>query len=112
MKSNVLFYLCLCINAISLVVSVGSIFTLFEPTQNFDGSYNGGQIADGMTAFGKLMTWLIPTGLLALVGLAFWLRSRGKLLAANLVMGIPALPMLAGIVIWGGLALLFILFGN
>lgn len=112
MQSKALFYLGLCVNAITLLVCLGSIATMFEPTQGFDGNYNGGHIADGMTAFGKLMLWLIPAALLALVVLAFWLRNRGKFLAANLVMCIPALPMLAGIVIWGGLALLFILFGN
>ncbi len=112
MRSNLLFYLGLTINAITLLVTLGNVFTLFEPTQNFDGSYNGDNISDGMTASGRLMTWLIPLGLIALMALAFWLRSRGKLLAANILVCLPALPMLAGIVIWGGLAVLFILFGK
>lgn len=112
MRSNLLFYLALAINAITLLVTISSVSTLFAPTQNLDGTYNGGTIGDGMTAFGRLTTWLIPLGLIVLMALAFWLRSRGKLLTANLLVSIPALPMLAGIVIWGGLALLFILFGK
>ncbi len=85
---------------------------MLAPTKILDGTDNGMNIGDGMTTFGRLMTWLIPLGLIALMALAFWLRSKGKLLAANLLVSITALPMLAGIVIWGGLALLFILFGK
>jgi hypothetical protein len=85
---------------------------MFAPTRNFDGSLNGGTIGDGMTVYGKLITWLLPAGLILLLALAIWLRVKGKLLAANLLVSIPALPMLAAIVIWGGLALLFILFGK
>lgn len=112
MRSNALFYLVLAINAVTLLVTFGNVFTMFTPVQNLDGGYNGSNISDGMTAFGRLMTWLIPLGLIALMALAIWLRSKGKLLAANILMCIPALPMLVGIVIWGGLALLFILFGK
>ena len=112
MQSNALFYLGLAVNAITLLVTIGGISTMFEPTQNLDGSYDGGNIGDGMTALGKLVTWLIPLVLIAWVAFAFWLRAKGKVLAANIIMCIPALPMLAGIVIWGGLALLFILFGK
>lgn len=112
MRSNLLFYLALAINAITLLVTIGSALTLFAPTQNFDGSYNGSNISDGMTPFGQLITWLLPLGLLALMALAFFLRNKGKLLVANILVCIPALPMLAGIVIWGGLAIMFILFGQ
>jgi len=112
MRSNLLFYLALTINAITLLVTIGSVSTMFAPTQNFDGSYNGGTISDGMTAFGRWITWLLPLALITLMVLGFWLRAKGKLLAANILVCLPALPMLAGIVIWGGLALLFILFGN
>jgi hypothetical protein len=112
MRSNLLFYVGLALNLFSLYLSIGSISTLFAPTQNFDGSLNGGTIGDGMTASGRLITWLIPLVLVALMALAFGLRAKGKLLAANILVCIPALPMLAMIVFWGGLALLFILFGK
>ena len=112
MRSNLLFYTGLALNLFSLYLSIGSISTLFAPTQNFDGTYNGGTIGDGMTTFGRLMTWLIPLVLIALVALALGLRAKGKLLAANILVCIPALPMLAMIVFWGVLALLFILFGK
>ena len=112
MRSNLLFYLSLAINIISLFILAGNVSTLYSPTQNFDGSYNGGTIGDGMTAMGRMVTWLLPLGLILLILLAFGLRARGKVLAANLLVGLPALPMLAGIVFWGGLAVLFILFGQ
>jgi hypothetical protein len=62
MRSNLLFYVGLALNLFSLCLSIGNISTLFAPTQNFDGTYNGGTIGDGMTALGRLMTWLIPLG--------------------------------------------------
>ncbi|MCC7466422.1 MAG: hypothetical protein IT261_09145 [Saprospiraceae bacterium] len=112
MRSNLVFFIALAINAFSLLIMAGNISTLYAPTRNFDGSLNGGTMGDGMTVYGKLMTWLLPAGLLLLISLAIWLRVKGKLLAANLLLTIPALPMLAAIVIWGGLALIFILFGK
>lgn len=112
MRSNLLFYLGLSINVITLLVTIGDVMTMFDPTQNLDGSYDGGNIGDGMTTLGRMMTWLIPVSLIALMALAFWLRSKGKLLAANILVCILALPMLIGVVIIGGLALLFILFGK
>ncbi len=112
MRSNVLFYLGLALNAITLLVTISSAFAMFTPAQNLDDSFNNSNISDGITTFGQLMAWLIPLCLIALTVLALWLRSKGKLLAANILLCIPALPMLAGIVIWGGLALLFILFGK
>ncbi len=112
MRSNLLFYFALALNAITLLVTISSAVAMLAPTKILDGTDNGMNISDGMTAFGRLMTWLIPLGLIALMAIAFWLRSKGRLLAANILMCIPALPMLAGIVIWGGLAVLFILFGK
>lgn len=112
MRSSALFYLALLINAFTLLVTARSVLILFAPTRNFDGSLTGGNLGDTMTAYGKLMAWLIPLGLILLIALAIWLRLKGKLLAANLLLSVPALPMLAGIVMWGGLALIFILFGK
>ncbi len=112
MKNNFWFYFGLAIDSITLLITITSVFTMFEPTQNFDGSNNGGNIGDGMTDFGRLMTWLIPLVLLVLMAAAFWLKSTGKMLAANILLWIPALPMLAMILFGGGFILLFILFGK
>lgn len=112
MKSNHWFYLGFAIDLITLLITVTSVFTMFEPTQGLDGIPNGSNISDGMTSFGRLMTWLIPLVLLALMAVAFWLKFRGKMLAANIMLWIPALPMLVMMVLWGGLALLFMLFGK
>ena len=112
MKSNFWFYFGLAIDLITLFTAITSVSTMLEPTQNLDGTPNGGHIGDSMTAFGRLMTWLIPVVLIALMAAAFWLKSVGKMLAANILLWITALPMLAMIVFWAGFALLFILFGK
>lgn len=70
------------------------------------------QMDSGMPTFVKLMTWAIPPCLIAWIGASFWLRSKGKILISNILIWIPALPMLAVIVFLGGLMLLFILFGK
>jgi hypothetical protein len=49
--------------------------------------------------------WLMVLLLAGWIALAFWLKSLGKLLAANIMIWLPAVPM----VIVGGLALLFII---
>lgn len=112
MKSNWFFWLFLSINMITLLVSVMSMATMFTPVQNLDGSLNGSPVSNGMTAFGRLLTWLIPLVLVVWMAIAFWLRSKGKISAANILLGISAAPMLIGIVLWGGLAVIFILFGK
>ena len=43
---------------------------------------------------------------------AFWLRSIGKMMGANILLWITGLPILVMFILWGGLALLFILFGK
>lgn len=49
--------------------------------------------------------WLMVLLLAGWIALAFWLKSLGKLLVANIMIWLPAVPM----VIVGGLALLFII---
>ncbi|MEZ4934455.1 MAG: hypothetical protein R2788_20300 [Saprospiraceae bacterium] len=54
---------------------------------------------------GGLVVLLFFSGLL---GVAFWLKKHDKMLVANVLVWIPALPLL----FVAGLALLFILFGK
>jgi hypothetical protein len=110
MRSNWLFYLGVGIDIFAFVVAISSSFLMDSPVHSSDGTVY--DTSDGLSAYGKMMAWLIPLGLLAIVGCGFWLRSIGKNLIANVLVWIPALPMFAGILIWGGLAALFILFGK
>ena len=54
---------------------------------------------------GILVVLLFFSGL---IGLAFWLKSRNKILLANILMWLPAIPLIFCM----GLALLFIIAGN
>jgi hypothetical protein len=110
MKSNLFFYLGAGIDVLVFLVSISNLFMIDNPVQGLDGQSINTQ--DGMTGFGKMALWLIPFALLAIIGIGFWLRSNGKLLAANILVWIPALPMLIATVVVGGLAVLFILFGK
>ncbi len=110
MKSNWLFYIGVGVNAITVLITVSNLLMMSSTIQGMGGESI--PMNSGMTTYGKLMSWAIPLCLIALVGSSFWLRSNGKILASNILVWLPALPMLAGFVIMGGLAALFILFGK
>lgn len=113
MKNNFWFYLGLGMDVIVLLISLSNALMMhFASTiEGLNDEPNGGAMS-GMTVYGRLMIWLIPLALFALMAVAFWLKSKGKMLLASILVWIPALPMLAGVVIWGGLAVIFILFGK
>lgn len=99
MKSTLWFNIGVCIDAIILLLSLSSVALT-------RGS------ADGYSPVGRILTIVIPLVLLVLIGIAFWLKSTGRIAAANILLWIPALPMAGALVLWGGLALIFILFGK
>lgn len=107
MKSNWLFAVGLTVNIIFFFIAVSGLLMMQSTISGLDA-----KPVDGMTGIGRMASWLIPIAILALAGTAYWLKSTGKTLAANIVIWIPALPILAVIVMWGGLAVLFILFGK
>ena len=112
MKSNFWFYFGLVIDAIILLISASNVLSMYSASTYAVWSDVTNTPIQGMTNFGRLMLWLIPLALLALMAAAFWLKSKGKMLAANILLWVPALPMLVIMVLGGGFALLFILFGN
>lgn len=110
MKLNWLFYFGVGINVITILITVSELRMM---SSTFTGL--GGEsipMNSGMTTSGKLMSWSIPLVLLALVAGSFWLRSKNKILASNILVWLTALPMLAGFILIGGFAMLFILFGE
>ena len=110
MRSGKIFYIGIAINIFAVLLSVDNSFLMDSSVRSSDGTVYSTD--NGLSSYGKMMSWLIPLGFLAVIGTGFWLRSAGKTLAANILVWVPALPMLAGILVWGGLAVLFILFGK
>ena len=110
MKSNWLFYFGVIINAVAILISVSNASMMQKTFKGLNG--NDISYMEGMPEQSKLMLWFIPLALLAVIGISFWFKSIGKMLFANILLWIPALPVLLMIVFWGGLALLFILFGK
>ncbi len=107
MKAIHFFYAGLVIDALLLLLCLSNLTML-------SGAAAGGDAgqAPGLTAFGRLAVWVLPVLLLLLIGGAYLLKNAGKMLAANILLWIPALPMAAGILLWGGLALLFLIAGK
>lgn len=99
MKSVLWFNIGAGIDVLLLLISLSSAFSMRG-------------YSDGLSPLGRIAVLLIPLLLLALLGIAFWLKSNGKTMAANILLWIPALPMAGAIVLWGGLALIFLLFSK
>ncbi len=107
MKSNWLFYSGVAIDTFTVLLTVSNLM-LSQPFLQGEHA----PPADGTTAIVRWVSWLAPLFFVAVIAGGFWLRSNGKLLAANILVCLPALPMLVGIIICGGLAVLFILLGK
>lgn len=99
MKSTYIFYAGAAIDTFAMLLSLSN----YMLSRNFE---------NGLTRAGHIASMLIPLALLLLIGLAFWLRASGKMLLANILLWIPALPLAGALLLWGGLAILFILFGK
>lgn len=105
MRAPWIFYLGFAVDAIILIVAAGNLLVI-------QFVFSDAMPAEGLTSVGRVALWLIPLALLALIISAYRLRSAGKLLAANILLWIPALPLAASLLLWTGLAVVFILFGK
>lgn len=92
MLGSTFFYLGAALNVLMLLAAVSGFFSILASDMPERSVYA-----------------LIPlVVLVAWIGIAFWLRSKGKLLAAAIMVWIVASP----VILCAGLALLFILFGK
>lgn len=106
-----IFYCGLAIDAIVLLLALSNIGVMTSSTL---GGIDGidGVPADGLSDVGRIALWVIPLLLLALIGAAARLKSRGAVRTASLLLWVPALPFLLAMLMWGGLAVVFVLFGR
>ncbi len=109
MKATHIFYSGLAIDAMLFLLSISNILAMKRPIEGLTTTP-----AEGlpMSMLGRLLIWLIPLLLVGLMAIAFWLKKTGKLLPANILLWIPAAPMLIVVMIWGGLAVVFIIGGS
>ena len=107
MKSNWLFYLSVAIDLLTIWLALSN-YMLSKPFM--EGEFAPPETE--MLALGRMLPWLISGLIATLVIVGFGLRANGKLLAANILVCIPALPMFFAIVVCGGLAILFTFFGK
>ncbi|MBI1226526.1 MAG: hypothetical protein GC192_14930 [Bacteroidetes bacterium] len=103
MKASIIFYIGLLLDGLLLATTVSNILLSLPYLQD---------TSSGLTPYGRLASWAIPLMVAALMLTAFLLKRGGKMLPANILIWIPALPMLVGLLIWGGMAALFILAGK
>lgn len=109
MKNNVFFTIGLVIDAFALVLTLSNALFMNTPVKGVGGVET--DLNDGLTDAGRLANWLIPVVLTILIAAGWWCRVKGKIALANILVWIPALPMLVGILIWAFLALLFLVAG-
>ncbi|MBK9109505.1 MAG: hypothetical protein IPM92_14310 [Saprospiraceae bacterium] len=99
MNSGLIFKLGLVANVLLIILSVS-------------GMYLSRGSEDGFSPQGKILAWLIPVILSLLIMLALFLRNKGNMTLANILLWIPATPFIIGVLITGFLALVFNLFGK
>lgn len=92
-KSTILFNIGAFLSGIFLLVAVTNTVSSFQIMRGQSGSEY------------SWVMWVMLLLLTGLIALAFWLKSMGKMLVANILIWLPAVPLL----IVAGLALLFIL---
>ncbi|HEV7734286.1 MAG TPA: hypothetical protein VGR62_19090, partial [Candidatus Binatia bacterium] len=107
MTATWIFYAGLGIDAIVLLMMVFNILVMTTV-----GGIDGSSAVSGLSGLGRVALWLMPLLLLALMAAAHRLKARGSVGMACLLLWLPALPFFAGIVLWGGLAVVFVLFGK
>ena len=98
MKATHFFHIGLVVDSLILILGIAGILSMSSASE-------------GLSPLGKQMLWLFPALLVLIMGAAIALKNAGKLLPANILLWIPALPMLVSILLWGGLALLFVIAG-
>ena len=106
MKATHFFYTGLVTDLLLLVVYSYSMLSMSLSTLEFSG-----YPAYGFSPTGKIMAWAVPSLLAILIAIACYLKRAGKVLAANILLWIPALPALGAFMLWAGLVALFIIAG-
>ncbi|GEM_PF-1827459 len=92
MKATIFFHIGAVLSGIFFLVAVTSTVSSIQIMKGQPGSEHSWAM------------WLMVLLLAGWIALAFWLKSLGKLLVANILIWLPAVPLL----IVGGLALLFL----
>jgi hypothetical protein len=106
-----LYSLGLLIDALLLLLACGSAMTMVGSTiTSSDGTTI--DTAAGLAPMGWVMLGAIPLALVALMATAAALRKRGSVVAANVLLWLPALPFGISLLFWGGLAVIFALFSR
>jgi hypothetical protein len=108
-NSNLLFKIGLGIDLLLLLLLAQGWLLMNSPMQGVGGQEI--QAGEGLTSIGRSLTMALPLGLLALMLAGYGLHVRGQSVAANVVVWVPALPVLLALLLWGGLAFVFVVFG-
>ena len=85
-----LYYLGFAIDTMLLLIACGNgLFMAFGPSM--EGGLSDEPV-EGLTTIGRIALWAIPLVLVGLMVTAHWLKTRGALMAANVLLWLPALP--------------------
>jgi hypothetical protein len=105
-----LYYLGLAIDTILLLIACGNALVLMYGT-SIDGGLPD-EPAAGLTVIGRIALWAIPLVLLGLMASAHRLKARGALIAANVLLWLPALPFGLAASFWVVLIVAFAIGGR
>lgn len=95
-----------------MLFKIGILADILLIMLSVSGMYFSKDSMDGYSQMGKIFVWLIPLAISILILLALFLKSKDKLMLANILLWIPATPFVIGLLITAFLALVFNLFGK
>jgi hypothetical protein len=104
-----LYHLALVIDTMLLLLAGGSALVMTFVTID-DGLAD--ETAMGLTAIGRTALWAIPLVLVGLMSAAYSLKARGALVAANVLLWLPALPFALSASFWVVLMIAFAIGGR
>ena len=105
-----LYHLALVIDTMLLLLACGNALMMTYGTSIDDGLAD--ENAMGLTAIGRTALWAIPLVLVGLMSAAYWLKARGALVAANVLLWLPALPFALSASFWVVLMIAFAIGGR
>ena len=100
-----LYHLALVIDTMLLLLAGGNALVLTFVT-SIDGDL-ADETAMGLTAIGRTALWAVPLVLVGLMSAAYWLKARGALVAATVLLWLPALPFALSASFWVVLMIAF-----
>lgn len=97
MKLNILFYIGMAIHVLLLLFVLINVGLLHQATSIWNIQWR--------------FLWFVPVLFIVIPGISAWLWHAGRTIIATILLWLPAIPAVASVLMWLGLAIIFRIFG-